>query len=103
MGIVSGFSYVLTSAHYRQCRSIEIAAPCLRGNPSIFLMGDRKVTAVLATAGTFIAIPIFWTIPQSTFSGLAMGMAAINSIGQLSGMVAPVMVGIATICSAPPT
>ncbi|AZF04848.1 MFS transporter [Pseudomonas sp. R5-89-07] len=50
---------------------------------------------VLATAGTFIAIPIFWTIPQSTFSGLAVatGTAAINSIGQLSGMVAPVMVG----------
>mgnify|MGYP003525040159 FL=1 len=50
---------------------------------------------VLATAGTFIAIPIFWTIPQSTFSVLAIasGTAAINSIGQLSGMVAPVMVG----------
>jgi MFS family permease len=50
---------------------------------------------ILATAGTFIAIPIFWTIPQSTFSGLAIasGTAAINSIGQLSGMVAPVMVG----------
>lgn len=50
---------------------------------------------VLATAGTFIAIPIFWTIPQSTFSGLAIatGTAAINSAGQLSGIVAPVMVG----------
>ncbi|HDS1058065.1 MFS transporter [Pseudomonas putida] len=50
---------------------------------------------VLAAAGTFIAIPIFWTIPQSTFSGLAIatGTAAINSVGQLSGIVAPVMVG----------
>jgi MFS family permease len=50
---------------------------------------------VLATAGTFIAIPIFWTIPQSTFSGLAIasGVAAINSIGQLSGLVTPVLVG----------
>lgn len=50
---------------------------------------------VMATAGTFIAIPIFWTIPQSTFSGLAIatGTAAINSVGQLSGIVAPVMVG----------
>ncbi len=50
---------------------------------------------ILATSGTFIAIPLFWTIPQSTFSGLAVasGTAAINSIGQLSGMVAPVMVG----------
>ena len=50
---------------------------------------------ILATAGTFIAIPIFWTIPQSTFSGLAIasGTAAINSLGQMSGMVAPLMVG----------
>lgn len=50
---------------------------------------------VLATAGTFIAIPIFWTIPQSTFSGIAIasGVAAINSLGQLSGLVTPVMVG----------
>lgn len=50
---------------------------------------------VLATAGTFIAIPIFWTIPQSTFSGLAIatGTAAINSVGQLSGIIAPAMVG----------
>ena len=50
---------------------------------------------VLATAGAFIAIPIFWTIPQSTFSGLAIasGTAAINSIGQISGIVSPIMVG----------
>ena len=50
---------------------------------------------VLATAGTFIAIPVFWTIPQSTFSGLgiATGTAAINSLGQLSGIISPAMVG----------
>jgi MFS family permease len=50
---------------------------------------------VLATAGVFIAIPIFWTIPQQAFSGLAIagGIAAINTVGQLSGMVAPLLVG----------
>ncbi|WP_414155233.1 MFS transporter [Pseudomonas sp. BNK-43-a] len=50
---------------------------------------------VLATAGVFIAIPIFWTIPQTAFAGLAIagGIAAINTIGQLSGMVAPLLVG----------
>ncbi|KMM85592.1 Sugar phosphate permease [Pseudomonas taetrolens] len=64
---------------------------CLLSGSSWAMM----MALVLATAGTFIAIPIFWTIPQSTFSGLAIasGTAAINSIGQLSGMVAPVMVG----------
>ncbi|WP_449433558.1 MFS transporter [Pseudomonas putida] len=50
---------------------------------------------VLATAGVFIAIPIFWTIPQTAFAGLAIagGIAAINTVGQLSGMVAPLLVG----------
>ena len=64
---------------------------CLYADSSWAMMA----ALVLATAGTFIAIPIFWTIPQSTFSGLAIatGTAAINSVGQLSGIVAPVMVG----------
>lgn len=64
---------------------------CLYADSSLAMMA----ALVLATAGTFIAIPIFWTIPQSTFSGLAIatGTAAINSVGQLSGIVAPVMVG----------
>ncbi|MCE7761025.1 MFS transporter [Pseudomonas putida] len=64
---------------------------CLCSDSSLAMMA----ALVLATAGTFIAIPIFWTIPQSTFSGLAIatGTAAINSVGQLSGIVAPVMVG----------
>ncbi len=50
---------------------------------------------VLATAGVFIAIPIFWTIPQQAFTGLAIagGIAAVNTVGQLSGMVAPLLVG----------
>lgn len=64
---------------------------CLFADNSLVMM----LALVLATAGSFIAIPVFWTIPQSTFSGLAIasGTAAINSLGQLSGMVAPVWVG----------
>ncbi|NBA96117.1 MFS transporter [Pseudomonas sp. R5(2019)] len=64
---------------------------CLFSQSPVIMM----LALTLATAGSFIAIPIFWTIPQSTFSGIAIasGTAAINSLGQLSGMVAPVMVG----------
>ncbi|HEY6612834.1 MAG TPA: MFS transporter [Pseudomonas sp.] len=64
---------------------------CLFSGNSLLMM----LALVLATAGSFIAIPVFWTIPQSTFSGIAIasGTAAINSLGQLSGMVAPVWVG----------
>lgn len=64
---------------------------CLFADNTLAMM----LALVLATAGSFIAIPVFWTIPQSTFSGIAIasGTAAINSLGQLSGMVAPVWVG----------
>ena len=50
---------------------------------------------VVATAGIFTAIPIFWTIPQKAFDGLAIAVsiAAINSVGQMSGIVAPTLVG----------
>ncbi|MDR0278771.1 MAG: MFS transporter [Paucimonas sp.] len=67
-----------------------ILACSFSGNPLALMLA-----LVLATAGTFIAIPVFWTIPQSTFSGLgiATGTAAINSLGQLSGIVSPAMVG----------
>jgi len=50
---------------------------------------------ILATCGSFIAIPLFWAVPQTVFSGLAIAsaVAAINSLGQLSGVVAPSMIG----------
>lgn len=49
----------------------------------------------LATIGSFVAVPLFCTIPQTVFSGigLATAFAAINSIAQLSGLVSPVLVG----------
>lgn len=53
------------------------------------------VALVVATAGSFVAVPVFWALPQSTFSGLAIatGVAAVNSVGQLSGIVVPAWVG----------
>lgn len=50
---------------------------------------------ILATAGSFVAIPVFWAIPQTKFNGLAIAaaIAAINSLGQLSGIVAPSAIG----------
>jgi MFS family permease len=71
--------------------SVGYFLACLFPENSIVLMS----ALVLACMGSFIAIPIFWAIPQTTFSGLAIasGIAAINSVGQLSGIVAPAMVG----------
>jgi D-galactonate transporter len=45
--------------------------------------------------GIIAWMPIFWTIPPRFLSGLAAaaGIALINSVGQLGGIIAPFMVG----------
>jgi MFS family permease len=49
----------------------------------------------LIMAGIIAWMPIFWTIPPRFLSGLAAaaGIALINSLGQLGGIIAPFMVG----------
>lgn len=65
----------------------------LQNNTWVMMIG-----MIIATAGSFIAIPIFWTLPQSKFEGMAVasGTGAINSLGQLSGMVIPAVIGFIT-------
>jgi MFS family permease len=45
--------------------------------------------------GVVAAIPTFWTLPPKILAGVgaASGIALINTIGQLGGIVSPVMVG----------
>ncbi|MFJ3046462.1 MFS transporter [Herbaspirillum chlorophenolicum] len=49
----------------------------------------------LASFGVFSALPVFWTLPPTILgpAALAAGIAAINSIGNLSGFVNPYVVG----------
>jgi len=46
-------------------------------------------------AGVVAAIPIFWTLPPKilTGAGAASGIALINTLGQIGGIVSPLMVG----------
>jgi nitrate/nitrite transporter NarK len=46
-------------------------------------------------AGVVASIPAFWALPPKllTGAGAAGGIALINTIGQLGGIVSPVMVG----------
>ncbi|BCM87420.1 membrane protein [Methylobacterium indicum] len=62
------------------------------------LVGDPIVKVVLfsgAALGIFGALPITWTLPTETLSGAAAAgaIAVVNSIGNLSGFVAPYAVG----------
>lgn len=49
----------------------------------------------LASAGTLAAMPPFWTLPTAFLSGTdaAVGIALVNSIGNLAGFFGPYLVG----------
>jgi MFS family permease len=57
----------------------------------VFLIG----ALALLGAGVVAAIPAFWTLPPKLLTGVgaAGGIALINTLGQLGGIVSPVMVG----------
>ncbi|MBP9105939.1 MAG: MFS transporter [Gemmatimonadaceae bacterium] len=52
----------------------------------------------VAAAGILSLPPLFWTIPTTLLRGVsaAAGIAAINSVGNLSGFVSPYMIGTIT-------
>lgn len=60
------------------------------GNPYLALIGVS-----LGAAGFFGALSPFWTMPAQVFTGgiAAVGIAMINSIGNLSGLVGPYVLG----------
>ena len=49
----------------------------------------------LAAAGVLTCAPLFWSLPTSFLSGAAaaVGIAAINSVGNLAGFVSPYLIG----------
>lgn len=53
------------------------------------------VSIALMGAGIIASIPAFWALPPKlvTGAGAAGGMALINTLGQLGGLVSPVMIG----------
>jgi MFS family permease len=61
---------------------------------------DKQTTLLIAAlgvmgAGVIASIPAFWALPPKllTGAGAAGGIALINTLGQLGGIVSPVMVG----------
>ncbi|WP_249672825.1 MFS transporter [Pseudomonas abieticivorans] len=58
-------------------------------------LAPLMVGMTLIMAGIIAWMPIFWTIPPRFLSGMAAaaGIALINSLGQLGGVIAPFMIG----------
>ena len=55
----------------------------------------KMVALTFGAFGVFASLPIFWTLPTAILSGAtaAAGIAAINSIGNLSGYFGPFVIG----------
>jgi D-galactonate transporter len=53
------------------------------------------ISLVIASVGAIGCLPVFWTLPPAFLSGTAAagGIALINSIGNLGGIVSPYLVG----------
>jgi ACS family tartrate transporter-like MFS transporter len=82
----------------------HLVIPCLLGGTGVVLAGVfLSVNPLLAIAafclssfGISGALPVFWNLPTAFLSAAAAagGIAFINSVGNISGYVAPQMVGL---------
>ena len=70
--------------------AVGIAASTFLPDPTL-----KMLALSVAAFGVFGCLPVFWTLPTSFLSGAAAagGIAAINSIGNLSGFAGPYLVG----------
>ena len=59
-------------------------------------LGPTMVALTLATLGIYAAVGTFWSLPTAilTGRGAAAGLALVNSIGNLAGLVSPAIIGV---------
>jgi D-galactonate transporter len=111
IGLIAGIPYivgaicmVLNGRHSDRTleRRYHCAVAMLIAAIGLFLvasLSDHPVLALLAlvvaAAGVLSAFPPFWELPMLVLTGVAAagGVALINSIGNLSGFVAPYLIG----------
>jgi D-galactonate transporter len=111
IGLIAGIPYiagaicmVLNGRHSDRTleRRYHCAVAMLIAGIGLFCVGSISghpvlslLALIVATAGVLSAFPPFWELPMLILSGTAAagGLALINSIGNLSGFVAPYLIG----------
>ncbi|HKX40632.1 MAG TPA: MFS transporter [Burkholderiaceae bacterium] len=90
------------SADARRERRWHLVIPALMGAVGFAVAagfsGNTTVSVIalsVAAAGVLTCAPLFWSLPTAFLSGsaAAVGIAAINSVGNLAGFVSPYLVG----------
>jgi nitrate/nitrite transporter NarK len=82
----------------------HLIVPCLIGGAGIVLaglsLGSHPLLAIaafcLSSFGISGALPVFWNLPTAFLGAAAAagGIAFINSVGNISGYIAPQLVGL---------
>jgi MFS family permease len=113
IGAMSAIPYIVTlivmnllgrSADRRRERRWHLIVPALVGAvgfglaPIVPGIGLAIVALSLAAGGAISCAPLFWSLPTAFVSGAAaaVGIAVINSVGNLAGFAAPYMIGVVT-------
>ena len=75
--------------------AILIAALCIAGSTVVDNPVGKMILFTLAGFGIYGAQPCFWALPTTFLSGAAAaaGIAAVNSLGNLSGFFGPYVMG----------
>ncbi len=77
--------------------AIALALAAIGVGGSAFLADPvlKMLALTVGAFGVFASLPIFWTLPTAFLAGAAVapGIAAINSIGNLSGYFGPFAMG----------
>ena len=90
------------SADARRERRWHLIVPALMGAVGFVgaaMFADNTAISIaalsLAAAGVLTCAPLFWSLPTAFLSGAAaaVGIAAINSVGNLAGFVSPYLIG----------
>jgi MFS family permease len=90
------------SADRKRERRWHLVVPALMGCVGFIgaaVFADNTAISIaslsLAAAGVLTCAPLFWSLPTSFLSGAAaaVGIAAINSVGNLAGFVSPYLIG----------
>jgi ACS family tartrate transporter-like MFS transporter len=77
--------------------AVGLALAAIGVGASAFLTDptSKMIALTIGAFGVFASLPIFWTLPTAFLAGAAVapGIAAINSIGNLSGYFGPFVIG----------
>ena len=81
----------------REHAAVALLVACGGIAASTLLFGatGKMIALSIAGFGIFAVLPVFWTLPTTFLSGAAAagGIAAVNSIGNLSGFAGPFVMG----------